>query len=259
MSVSGIRASGTNAGGMPIRVLVIDHDAPGRTRIERALRAADVVTFGAAGGAEALRFLDEGGSVDVVLLTWDLTGMAGLEVLRHIRERGLRIPVIMLTQAADGVDEDAALEFGRVDFIDRSRSISLLLQRIRLAAAIAHTPVDRTASGDNALPGAAAAVVGRLQLDPSVRRAYWDGRQVDLTLTEFKIVELLIRQYDKDVSYRRIYDLAHGPGFIAGDGADGYRVNVRSFIKRIRNKFREIDPEFDHIKNYPGFGYRWHR
>ena len=44
---------------------------------------------------------------------------------------------------------------------------------------------------------------------------------------------------------------------MAGYGPEGYRANVRSFIKRIRKKFRELDAEFDQIENYPGFGYRW--
>ncbi len=235
---------------------MVDNDEPARALIERALRAGDVVTFGAATGAEALRFLSEGGTADVVLLTWGLPDSGGLDVLRQIRAHDLQMPVIMLTQATDRVDEDAALAFGPVDFIDRARSTSLLLQRIRLAAAIA-AGSNGQAAPVNHVPQADAGAVGRLQLDAPTRRAYWDGRKVDLTLTEFKIVELLIQQRDKDVSYRRIYDLAHGPGFIAGEGEDGYRVNVRSFIKRIRNKFREIDPDFDHIRNYPGFGYRW--
>jgi len=49
----------------------------------------------------------------------------------------------------------------------------------------------------------------------------------------------------------------HGEGFVAGDGEIGFRTNVRAFIKRIRQKFRDVDPQFSQIKNYPGFGYRW--
>jgi hypothetical protein len=45
------------------------------------------------------------------------------------------------------------------------------------------------------------------------------------------------------------------PSFIAGSGTDGFRANVRSAIKRIRNKFRACDPTFDEIENYTGFGY----
>jgi two-component system response regulator ChvI len=49
----------------------------------------------------------------------------------------------------------------------------------------------------------------------------------------------------------------HGEGFVAGEGAEGYRANVRTMIKRIRQKFRNVDETFDEIRNYPGFGYRW--
>jgi two-component system response regulator ChvI len=61
----------------------------------------------------------------------------------------------------------------------------------------------------------------------------------------------------RDVSYREIYDIVHGEGFMAGEGEIGFRANVRAFIKRIRQKFRDVDSTFANIKNYPGFGYRW--
>ena len=99
--------------------------------------------------------------------------------------------------------------------------------------------------------------VGRLELRFDVNRALWAGQTVDLTLTEFRIVTLLADKAGQDVGYREIYDIVHGKDFIAGHGAEGYRANVRTFIKRIRKKFRDGDPDFDHIENYPGFGYRW--
>ena len=80
---------------------------------------------------------------------------------------------------------------------------------------------------------------------------------MDLTLTEFRIVTLLAEKAGRDVGYREIYDLVHGKDFVAGQGSEGYRANVRTFIKRIRKKFRGTDPYFDHIQNYAGFGYRW--
>jgi two-component system response regulator ChvI len=48
-------------------------------------------------------------------------------------------------------------------------------------------------------------------------------------------------------------------GFIAGSGTDGYRANVRSVIKRTGNKFRALDPAFDEIESYTGFGYCWRK
>lgn len=101
--------------------------------------------------------------------------------------------------------------------------------------------------------------VGSLELHHGICRATWSGRQVDLTLTEFKIVRVMASRAGEDLSYREIYELARGSGFIAGQGGTGFRPNVRSFIKRIRQKFRAEDPQFDRIENYPGFGYRWKR
>ena len=99
--------------------------------------------------------------------------------------------------------------------------------------------------------------LGELELRFDINRASWRDRELDLTLTEFKIVALLALRPGEDVGYREIYDLVHGKDFVAGYGAEGYRANVRTFIKRIRKKFRDVDGEFDHIHNYAGFGYRW--
>jgi two-component system response regulator ChvI len=78
-----------------------------------------------------------------------------------------------------------------------------------------------------------------------------------LTLNEFRIVDLLAGRPGRDVRYRELYDQVHGAGFIAGSGEEGYRGNVRTLIKRIRQKFRALDTSFEAIENYPGFGYRW--
>jgi two-component system response regulator ChvI len=76
-------------------------------------------------------------------------------------------------------------------------------------------------------------------------------------MTEFKIVALLALRTGETLSYREIYDLVHGKDFASGYGDEGYRSNVRTFIKRIRWKFHDVDPGFAHIQNYPGFGYRY--
>ena len=80
---------------------------------------------------------------------------------------------------------------------------------------------------------------------------------VGLTIGDYKITHLLASNAGRYVTYRAIYDRLTYEGFIAGSGADGHRGNVRSAIKRIRNKFRDFDPTFDQIENYAGFGYCW--
>ena len=102
-----------------------------------------------------------------------------------------------------------------------------------------------------------AMLCGKLLLRPDFRRAYWNEVDLDLTLGEYNIVRLLASNVGRYVTYRAIYDRLHYEGFIAGSGADGYRANVRSAIKRIRGKFRALDPAFDKIENYSNFGYCW--
>ncbi len=89
------------------------------------------------------------------------------------------------------------------------------------------------------------------------QRAYWRGQRVELTLRDLALVRLLFTADGRDVSYRQCYDVTRGKNFVAGHGADGFRANVISFIKRIRKKFKDVDPSFNAIENYPSFGYRW--
>jgi two-component system response regulator ChvI len=102
-------------------------------------------------------------------------------------------------------------------------------------------------------------VTGKLRLKPETSRALWNGLDVDLTLGEYNIVYLLASKAGSFVTYRAVYDRLRYEGFIAGSGNNGFRANVRSAIKRIRNKFRACDPAFDEIENYTGFGYCWRK
>ena len=204
-------------------------------------------------GAQALRYFAGGGTADAVLLDWRLPGIDGLAVLRRMRAIDVHVPVIFLTVLSDEDYEKEALRWGAVDFIDKSRSLGIILRRLRVITEGGRQAAPADEGSDLSQP----LTRGRLELRTHISRAYYDGRRVDLTLTEFNIVRLLVGAADADVSYRQIYDLVRGKDFIAGDGEEGFRVNVRSFIKRVRQKFRDIDEGFDCIANYPGFGYRW--
>jgi two-component system, OmpR family, response regulator ChvI len=209
----------------------------------------EVTSFGH--GRDVLAYLDHGGGADVILLDWRMPNLTGLNVLRGMRAAGITIPVIFLTVLSDDIYEEAALDGGAVDFIDKSRRLPILLKRLQLIAESGRP------SAEPEPPRAPLLRLGPLALRFDTNRAVWVGRVVDLTLTEFKILTLLAEKAGRDVSYREIYDLVHGKDFIAGHGSEGYRANVRTFIKRIRKKFRDVDPGFDHIENYAGFGYRW--
>ena len=202
-------------------------------------------------GRDALAYLEHGGGADVMLLDWRMPQLTGIEVLRNLRGRGITLPVIFLTALSDDIYEEAALAGGAIDFIDKSRRLPILVRRLRLITEGARPTADAEPPRPEAL------TLGRLELRFDINRALWAGGTVELTLTEFKILALLAEKAGQDVGYREIYDLVHGKDFVAGHGAEGYRANVRTFIKRIRKKFRDTDPDFDHIHNYAGFGYRW--
>lgn len=235
----------------PMKVVIVDDDDLFREslRLNLADQNFEVIEF--SGGPAALEYFGDHGQADVVLLDWKMPGMDGLEVLRQLRQADIGVPVIFLTVLSDQIYEEAALEKGAVDFIEKSRSFSIILRRMRIIAEGHKPALGGTGTGSNA------EAVGDLELDQNSSRALWRGKPVPLTLREFRIVALLASRAGRDVTYRDIYDVVHGEGFVAGYGVDGYRANVRTFIKRVRQKFREADDGFEQIENYPGFGYRW--
>lgn len=237
----------------PARILLVDDDDSFRESLGLNLldEGFEVTSFD--NGKAALEHFANGGTADVVLLDWRMPGMNGLEVLRRLRADGATTPVIFLTVLSDDIYEEAALEGGAVDFIDKSRRLSILVKRLNLIT----EGLRPAPEADSRRPVGETMHLGPLELRFDINRAAWKGATLDLTLTEFKIVALLALRTGEDVGYREIYDLVHGKDFIAGYGAEGFRANVRTFIKRIRKKFRDVDPEFDQIHNYAGFGYRW--
>ena len=232
-------------------VLLVDDDDLYRDALQMNLTdgGLDVASFG--GGRAALDHVDAGNAADAILLDWRMPEMNGLEVLRQLRERGVATPVIFLTALCDDTHEEAALAGGAVDFIDKSRRVGVLMKRIGLIVESQKT------SAEPAHAQAQQIRLGDLELRFDTHRASWRGQVVELTLTEFRMVSRLAMKPGEDVSYRELYDLVHGKDFVAGYGSDGFRTNVRTFIKRIRKKFRSLDDSFASIENYASFGYRW--
>lgn len=183
---------------------------------------------------------------DLCLFDWDMPGLDGLALLRTLRAGGAHYPVLFLTGHASPMFEEAALAAGAVDFIDKSRGPAIVLHRIGLALSRGAAP-----EAEEEL------AVGALLVRQGSKRVLWRGEEVPLSRGEFEMVALLARSAGRDVPYRALYDALHGDGFVAGQGEEGYRTNVRAMVKRIRRKFAEADPEFNALGTYPGFGYRW--
>jgi two-component system response regulator ChvI len=243
-------------------VLVVDDDDLFRESLARNLSDAGFEVRDFCSGPDALSHLADGLGADLAILDWRMPVMSGIELLKRIRADGRDLPVIFLTALTDQIYEEAALATGAVDFVEKSRSFGIVLKRVQLILDGAKNQASSPAAAS--LPSAGTGEIdadtlqaGDLALKLKTGRAQWRGSAVDLTLTEFKMVLHLVRNSGEELTYRALYDVVHGSGFFAGTGSDGYRANVRTFIKRIRRKFRDLDDTFDEIENYAGFGYRW--
>ena len=247
------------------RVVLVESDQYYREMLTGELLRQGFVVHAFTDGASLLGSLATAVDADLAVLDWDLPRMSGIKLMAELRRQDVNLPVVLLTgqviagdendrcllasREALNADECMAFDQGAVDFIPKSRDREVLVRRLRnvveLVKPKANAALEERLACD------------RLRLKPETSRAFWNGVDVDLTLGEYKLVHLLVSKACSFVTYRSLYDRLHFQGFIAGSGTDGFRANVRSAIKRIRNKFRACDPTFDEIENYTGFGYCW--
>jgi two-component system, OmpR family, response regulator ChvI len=230
-------------------IVLVDDDDHYREALSADLEDRGFAVSCFADGPSFLEAMSKGVEAEVALLDWVLPEMSGVELLGALREQGIELPVVFLTGYSEAERELQALHRGAVDFVDKARGTEVLAHRLRLIIKGQHqAPADMQPLVERH---------GNLALQRSTARALWLERDVGLTMTEYKIVLQLVSRKGQPQTYRAIYDTAHYEGFIAGSGDDGHNSNVRSLVKRIRKKFRAIDPGFSEIENLAGVGYRW--
>ncbi len=246
----------SQSGDLPdaISTILVDDDDYYREAVSTELDYLGFRVTAFPSGEPMLAHLQESNKAEVIVLDWKLQTGLGIDLLPLLHERGIRLPVVFLTGSPAVAAEYAALDLGAVDFVDKARGIAILAKRLRIIVESHRTP---TRADGVSISGAEPIERGKLTLHPDIARAYWGGVDLELTVTEFKIVFLLVSRPGEYVTYRAVYDCVRYSGFVAGNGEDGFRTNVRSSIKRIRNKFRQLDDGFSEIENYAAFGYRW--
>jgi two-component system, OmpR family, response regulator ChvI len=233
----------------PIRVLIVEDEEDYREIVGSELSWHGFVVRSFADGDALLGSLEAAAEADVIVLDWRLPTISGIDLLPQLRRRGVNLPVVFLTSHADPAYEKLAFERGALDFIDKTRGVEVLARRLRLVA---------KSGKPGATPEAEKPIVcGKLVLSPRASRAYWKEVDVGLTISECDIVHFLASNVGNYETYRAIYDVQYYEGFVAGQGHQGYRTNVRSSIKRIRKKFCKLDPTFAEIQNSTTRGYRW--
>lgn len=181
-------------------VLLIDDDAELVEMLKEYLDQdgflVTAVHDGEAGVAAALS-----GRHQIVLLDVMMPGLNGLDVLRRIR-RESPLPVLMLTARGDNTDRIVGLELGADDYVPKPCTPRELAARIRA--------ILRRSQPQDVRLSAAPVVVGALRIWPGQRRAEWEGRPLELTSTEFSLLEVLARQADKPVGKNELSEQALG-------------------------------------------------
>ena len=183
--------------------------------------------------------------VDIVVLDRSVLDVSSIEAMAQSSTLGTNVPILFINGSAS-LTKLANCGAGIVE--DPSGAASMV-NALKLAAAFAR--LNQPAADKEGL------TCGKLVLQNS--RGFWNGTDLDLTVGEYRIIELLASRPGQYFTYRAIYDRLRHEGFVSGRGPNGYWANVRSAIKRIRNKFRAFDPTFQEIESYTAFGYRWRK
>jgi two-component system, OmpR family, response regulator MprA len=188
-----------------MQVLVVDDEAAVREALRRALTLEGYSVELAADGAEALHRLGNDASADAVVLDVLMPGVDGLEVCRRIRSAGNRVPVLMLTARDEVSDRVAGLDAGADDYLVKPFALEELLARLR---ALLRRSLDGDGDGD-------VLRFADLELDPKTREVRRGNESIELTRTEFSLLELFLRNprqvLTRSVIFERVwgYDFGH--------------------------------------------------
>lgn len=223
------------------RVLLIDDDLELSTMLGEFLARegfdTELAHDGESGVSAAL-----GGGFDIVVVDVMMPGISGIEALRRIRMRSA-IPVLMLTARGDDVDRVVGLELGADDYVPKPCSPRELVARLRA--------ILRRTVGGNGLAPDAALEVGALALWPHKRRAAWRGDVLQLTSTEFNLLEALVRRAGSVVPKTELSELGLGRPLARFDRS----IDVH--LSSIRQKLGRYADGRSPIETVRGVGYQY--
>lgn len=223
-------------------IALVDDDRNILTSVSMTLEAEGYKVSTYNDGEEALVGLGRS-PADLAILDIKMPRMDGMELLKRLRERD-QIPVIFLTSKDDEIDEVVGLRMGADDYITKPFSQRLLIERIR-AVLRRRDAANKPSEGDQVLKR------GDLVLDKARHMVTWKDQPVNLTVTEFLLLECLSRRPGHVKNRDQLIDGAYGENIYVDDRT------IDSHVKRIRRKFREVDGEFSEIETLYGVGYRY--
>jgi len=226
-----------------VKVLLIDDDATLLEALRMAFESAGYDVLVAADGNEGLRAIDEH-RPSLVVSDVNMPLLDGFSLCRKLRMAQNAVPLILLTERDNDIDEALGLELGADDYVAKPFSTRVLLARV---AALLRREQLRGQSEVIEAP----LRVGQLELFPDRLEARFAGSALSVTLTEFRLLEALARRPGLVLSRDRLLALVRGDDSVVAD-----RI-IDTYVRRLRRKFEQIDAAFDAIETVIGAGYRW--
>ena len=224
------------------KVLVAEPDSMTRREVRHACEQDGYQVIEADSGGEALRQV-EAARPNIVLLEVTLPDAAGFDVCRELRKIDASVPVIMMSSRSDEIDVVVALEIGADDYVTKPLRLRELVAR--MAAHLRRTRLETAETTRSRLE------FRDLAIDVNERRTYKNGKEVELTHTEFDLLTFLASNAGKVLSREKILNSIWGYE---------YPIETRVIDVHIRNLRRKIETQPSrpyYILAVPGIGYRF--
>lgn len=229
---------------MPHIIALVDDDQNILTSVSMALEAEGYKVHKFHDGQSAVEGIPNV-TPDLVVLDVKMPRLDGLGVLTKLREHS-QVPVILLTSVDDEVDQVLGLRMGADDYITKPFSQRLLIERIKVLL----RRQDLIKNADTA-PEQEKITRGDLELDEQRHLCLWKSEPLDLTVTEFLLLKALANRPGVVKNRDQLIDEAYGENIYVDDRT------IDSHIKRVRQKFKKADKDFNHIETLYGVGYRY--
>jgi two-component system, OmpR family, response regulator ChvI len=231
------------------RVAFADDEENLRETVLYALRKEGYEAVGYADGLAAWEGM-QAAPADLVILDILMPRMDGLELCRRLRAGSESLPILFLSSRDEELDRVLGLELGADDYLCKPFSMRELIARVRVL--FRRLALGRAKDEPGAAkPEEKLLACGQLCLDLQRYQVTWRGSPVQLTLTEFLILQALVRHPGHVKSRQNLLDEGYAFDTYVSDRT------IDSHIKRLRRKMVEADSSFDEIETVYGLGYRW--
>ena len=227
-----------------MRILVVDDDPPSVKMTAFLLREEGYEVVSADNGRKALEMM-QSEAPDLVIMDVMMPHIDGLEVTRRIRQT-MDVPIIILSAKGETADKVSGLEVGADDYLSKPFEPSELIARVRAvlrrSEAFAHGDMQ------------ASVAVGDLHLDPMGYRVIRsDGREIELTPIEFRLLYVLMRNAGRVLSHDHLLANAWGYDY------EGYANQIAVYIRRLRTKIEEDPANPQYLLTVRGIGYKFEK